>query len=373
MGNILWNSFAYNATALNKKLTWETSEQMDLGLDVDMFKNRLSLSFDYFDKRTFNLIQEQTMDWPSTIGLDPMFVNQGEVRNRGFEVSANWNDRINKNFSYFISGNFTYLKNWVSDIGVKNVDGTPGVWTDSDSKFRVIPFTRQTAQGEPLNSYYLIRTAGIFQSNAEAAAYVKDGKRIQPNAVAGDLKFIDYNNDGKIDDKDRQYCGSATPKTTYAFTLGTTYKKLSVNAMFQGVGGAQAFYVAKYMTMSDVEGNFNRVKDVLSAWSPTNTSSNTPRLSKNDPNANFSTASDWYLEDASYLRLKNLTVSYDLTDMLQKWSHLKERGSRMFVYFSGENLFTMTSYSGMDPECGGWDAMKYPVSRVFSFGVKLTY
>lgn len=373
MGNTLWNSFAYNATALNKKLTWETSEQIDLGLDVEMFKNRLSLSFDYFDKRTFNLIQEQTMDWPSTIGLDPMFVNQGEVRNRGFEVSANWNDRINKNFSYFISGNFTYLKNWVSDIGVKNVDGTPGVWTDSDSKFRVIPFTRQTAQGEPLNSYYLIRSAGIFQSNAEAAAYVKDGKRIQPNAVAGDLKFIDYNSDGKIDDKDRQYCGSATPKTTYAFTLGTTYKKLSINAMFQGVGGVQAFYAAKYMTMSDVEGNFNRVKDVLSAWSPINTSSNTPRLSKNDPNANFSTASDWYLEDASYLRLKNLTVSYDLTDMLQKWSHLKERGSRMFVYFSGENLFTMTSYSGMDPECGGWDAMKYPVSRVFSFGVKLTY
>ena len=334
----------------------------------------------------FNLIQEQTMDWPSTIGLDPMLINQGEVRNRGFEISANWSDRINKNFSYFVSGNFSYLKNWVSDIGVKNADGTLGVWTDSDSKFRNIPFTRQTAEGEPLNSYYLIKTAGIFQSDAEVAAwnkehgtYVTDSngnkewKGIRANAKAGDLKFVDYNNDGKIDDKDRQYCGSATPKTTYAFTLGATYKKLSVSAMFQGVGGAQAFYAAKYMTLSDVDGNFNRTKEILNARSPTNTSSNIPRLSKNDPNSNFSTASDWYLEDASYLRLKNLTVSYDLSDVLQKWSHLKERSSRMSVYFSGENLFTITDYSGMDPECGGWDAMKYPVSRVFSFGVKLTY
>ena len=374
INNANWNNFVYNSTAMNRNLTWETSEQWDLGLDVELFKNRLALSFDYFDKRTFNLIQKQTMNWPSSIGLNPLLINQGEVRNRGIEVQANWNDRVNKDFSYFVSGNFSYLKNWVSDIGVKNADGSPGVWTDSDSKFRNIPYTRQTAEGEPLNSYYLIKTNGIFQSDAEAAAYVdKNGKRIQPNAVAGDLKFIDYNNDGKIDDKDRQYCGSATPKTTYSFSFGATYKKFSFSAMFQGVGGAQAFYAAKSVILSDADGNFNRVKDILNAWSPTNTSSNIPRLSMNDPNSNFSTASDWYLESASYLRLKNLTLSYDLTDVLQKWSHLKERNSRMSVYFSGENLFTITDYSGMDPECGGWDAMKYPVSRVFSFGVKLTY
>lgn len=374
INNATWNNFVYNSTAMNRNLTWETSEQWDLGLDVELFKNRLALSFDYFDKRTFNLIQKQTMNWPSSIGLDPLLINQGEIRNRGIEIQANWNDRVNKDFSYFVSGNFSYLKNWVSDIGVKNADGSPGVWTDSDSKFRNIPYTRQTAEGEPLNSYYLIKTDGIFQSDTEAAAYVdKNGKRIQPNAVAGDLKFIDYNNDGKIDDKDRQYCGSATPKITYSFSFGATYKKFSFSAMFQGVGGAQVFYAAKSVILSDADGNFNRVKDILNAWSPTNTSSNIPRLSMNDPNSNFSTASDWYLESASYLRLKNLTLSYDLTDVLQKWSHLRERNSRMSVYFSGENLFTITDYSGMDPECGGWDAMKYPVSRVFSFGVKLTY
>ena len=372
-GNTTWGNVVYNSTALNPDLTWETSEQFDLGVDLSMFKDRLSVQLDYFDKRTFNLIQTQTMNWPSTIGIDAMLVNQGEVRNRGFEAQVSWSDTVNKDFSYFVSGNFSYLKNWVSDIGVKNADGTPGVWTGG-GEFRNLPYVYQTAEGEPLNSFYLIKTDGIFQSDEEAAAYVdKDGNRIQPNAVAGDLKFVDYNGDGTIDDADRQYCGSATPKTTYAFTLGFTYKKLSLSAMFQGVGGAQALYIGKYMSLSDVEGNFNRSKEILNAWSPTNTSSNIPRLSKNDPNGNFTTVSDWYLEDASYLRFKNLTLSYDLSDVLRKWAHLKGRNSSMSVYFSGENLFTITDYSGMDPECGGYDAMKYPVSRVFSFGVKLTY
>lgn len=379
--NTIWNNFIYNSTALNPNLTWETSEQWDLGLDINLFKNRLSLSLDYFDKRTFNLIQAQTMNWPSTIGLDAMLVNQGEVRNRGFEAQVNWNDQVNKNFSYFISGNFSYLKNWVSDIGVKNADGTPGVWSN-DKIFRTLPYLYQTAEGQPLNSYYLIKTDGIFQSNEEVAKwnaahgyYNENGEwvGVQPNAQAGDLKFVDANGDGKITDEDRQYMGSATPKTTYAFTLGFTWKKLSFSAMFQGVGGAQALYVAKYMLLSDLEGNFNRSSEILNAWSPTNTDSDIPRLSKNDPNGNFSTPSDWYLEDASYLRLKNITLSYDLTDVCRRWAHMNERNSRLSVFFSGENLATFTKYSGMDPECGGWDALKYPVSRVFSLGVKLTY
>ena len=371
--NQLWNNFAYYSTALNRNLTWETSEQYDLGLDMEMFNNRLSLSMDYFDKRTFNLIQPQPMNWPSTMGLDAMLVNLGEVRNRGFELSIGWNDRINKNFSYFVTGNFSYLKNWVSDIGVKNEDGTPGVWTD-DKSFRSVKDIYQTTEGEPLNSFHLIQTAGIFQSDEEAAAYVdKNGKRIQPDAKKGDLKFVDYDGDGTIGFGDRQYMGSATPKTTFAWTLGFTWKKLSFSAMFQGVGGAQAMNVSKYMLLSDVEGNFNRSREILNAWSPDNRGSNIPILSKNDNNGNFSTASDWYLEDASYLRLKNVTLSYDLSDVFCKWSHLNDRNSRLSVFLSGENLATITRYSGMDPECGGWDALKYPVSRVFSLGVKLTY
>lgn len=375
--NTLWNTFVYNSIALNNNLTWETSEQFDLGLDVNLFNDRLAMQFDWFEKRTFDLIQTQSMNWPSSIGLDAMLVNQGEVRNRGFEAAISWNDRINKNWSYYVNANFSWLKNWVSDIGVKDADGNKGVWT-GDGSFRIVPYCYQDAEGQPLGSFYLVKTAGIFQSDEEAANYTwkdKQGnvQRIQPNAQAGDLKFVDYNNDGKIDDKDRQYCGSATPKYTFSLSGGFTWKDLSFSAMLQGVAGAHAMNVAKCMTLSDVEGNFNRDSRILDAWSPTNRGSDIPRLSKSDNNQNFSTASDWYLENSSYLRLKNVTVSYDLTNLIRKWGHLASRNSRLSVYVSGENLFTITNYTGIDPECGGWDTMKYPVSRTFSFGVKLTY
>ena len=375
--NTLWNTFVYNSIALNNNLTWETSEQFDLGLDVNLFNDRLAMQFDWFEKRTFDLIQTQSMNWPSSIGLDAMLVNQGEVRNRGFEAAISWNDRINKNWSYYVNANFSWLKNWVSDIGVKDADGNKGVWT-GDGSFRIVPYCYQDAEGQPLGSFYLVKTAGIFQSDEEAANYTwkdKQGnvQRIQPNAKAGDLKFVDYNNDGKIDDKDRQYCGSATPKYTFSLSGGFTWKDLSFSAMLQGVAGAHAMNVAKCMTLSDVEGNFNRDSRILDAWSPTNRNSDIPRLSKADDNQNFSTASDWYLENSSYLRLKNVTVSYDLTNLIRRWGHLASRNSRLSVYVSGENLFTITNYTGIDPECGGWDTMKYPVARTFSFGVKLTY
>lgn len=149
--------------------------------------------------------------------------------------------------------------------------------------------------------------------------------------------------------------------------------------MFQGVAGNKIAYVGKQMILSDVEGNFNRSAEILNAWSPTNTGSKIPRLSKNDPNGNFSTPSDYYIEDGSFLRLKNLTIGYDITRHLQKLNHFAQRGSTCRVYLSAENLFTITKYSGMDPEVGisgntpGFDTIKYPVSRVFAFGIKLNY
>ena len=297
--NSMWGTFWFPSKSVNQNLTWETSEQFDAGIDIDLFKDRLSLSMDFYKKRTFNLIQSQTMGWPQTIGLDPMLV--------------------------------------------------------------------------PLNSFYVIKTDGIFQSDAEAAAYVKDGKRIQPSAQAGDLKFVDFNNDGVIDTNDRQYVGSAMPKYTFALSSGFNWKGFNVDMMLQGVAGNKIAYVGKSMTLCDTEGNFNRDREILNAWSPSNTSSKIPRLSKNDPNNNFTTASDYFIEDGSYLRLKNLTVGYDLTNLLHQVPHFANRNSTCSVYLSGENLFTLTKYTGMDPEVGGYDTIKYPVSRVFAFGVKLNY
>lgn len=218
-----WGTFWYLREAINQNLTWETSQQFDAGLDIDLFKDRLSLSIDYYNKLTYNLIQEQTMGWPQTIGLNAMLVNQGRIRNSGIELVAAWNDKVNKDFSYHISGNFAYNKNQVVSTGVLDSEGNAGKWTGGGD-FRLVPWIYQSEVGQPLNSFYVIKTDGIFQSDAEAAAYVKDGNRIQPNAVAGDLKFVDYNNDGKIDDNDRQYVGSAMPKFTYALSGGFNWK-----------------------------------------------------------------------------------------------------------------------------------------------------
>lgn len=368
-----WGNMTGLSTPVNPNLTWETSEQFDIGVDAEFFHNRLAVSLDYFDKKTNNLIQAQTINWPDYIGLSPQLVNLGEISNRGFEFLGSWTDRINRDWSYSISGNFSYLKNKITDIGVKNEDGEPGVWTGGGD-FRSIPYLYQSCQGGPLNQYYLIKTDGIFQSDEEAAAYVdKNGNRIQPNAKAGDLKFVDYNEDGVIDNLDRQYLGNATPDWTYALTLGATWKNLSVSMMFQGVQGAQAAYVGKEAFLNDADGNFNRSTEILNAWSPTNTGSDIPRLSRLDPNGNFSTPSDYYLENTSYLRMKNLTINYNLTSLVQKWDYLKGRNSQLNVYFSADNLFTITNYSGMDPEVDGYDALKYPVSRIYTFGINLTY
>ena len=370
--NTIWGTFWYPANTVNQNLTWETSQQFDAGLDVDLFKDRLSISFDYYNKLTYNLIQDQTMGWPQTIGLNAMKVNQGQIRNSGVELIASWHDKLNRDFSYRVGGNFAYNKNVVVSTGVLDDDGNPGKWT-GEGGFRMIDWIYQSEAGQPLNSFYVIKTDGIFQSLEDVYDYQMDGKLIQPGAQAGDLKFVDYNNDGKIDSNDRQYVGSAMPKFTYALNAGFEWKGLSVDLLFQGVAGNKIAYVGKSMILGDVEGNFNRSAQILNAWSPTNTGSSIPRLSKNDPNGNWSTASDYFIEDGSYLRLKNLTIGYDITRHLQKLPHFAARNSSCRVYMSTENLFTITKYTGMDPEVGGWDGLKYPVSRVIAFGVKINY
>ena len=365
--------FYFNDKALNQNLTWETSEQLDFGIDAGFLADRLNFSFDFYNKRTFNLIQDQTSGWPASMGVSAMKVNQGEIINRGVEMTLGWEDKVG-NWSYFVNGNAAYNKNWVADIGVRDSEGNKGVWTGDGKWGSVNSYIYQTAEGQPLNSFYMINCLGIFQSDAEAAAYVdKNGNRIQPNALAGDLKFEDFNGDGKIDDKDRQYWGNATPDWTFALNAGFTWKDLSVSAMFQGVQGAQIAYMGKNQLYNENEVDCNREKRIFDCWSPSNTTSKLPIMKETDANSNWSTPSTFYLEDGSYVRLKNVTVAYDLTRALRKAAHFNQRGSALSVYFSGENLFTITKYSGMDPECGGYDSLKYPVSRVLSFGIKLTY
>ncbi|MBN9379204.1 MAG: SusC/RagA family TonB-linked outer membrane protein [Chitinophagaceae bacterium] len=352
----------YMAQATNPNLTWETSEQKDLGLDISLFKERFLFTADYFNKLTYDLIH-QLPNWPGTMGFAPPFINQGKIRNTGFEFTASWKGNYGK-LAYEISGNIATLKN-----RVEYINGQPdGYWAHDDSwrSGSILPY--RSTVGQPYYSYWLIKSAGIFQTDKEAQDYVgPNGTPIQPNAKAGDLKFIDQNHDGKISDSDRVYMGNAFPKFTYGFTLNLRWQRFDLSMFLQGVGGLKLFHAFKESTLNGSEQGYNRWDKILSAWSPSNPHSNIPIISASDHNNNFSTASDWYLENGDYLRVKSLVIGYNFPQLLQ---HCNLR-----VYVSGDNLLTFTKYSGMDPEVGGigLDGGQFPVSRVYAAGVKLTF
>lgn len=352
----------YMANYNNPNLTWETAEQKDLGLDVNLLGDKLSLTLDYFNKLTYDLITQQTLNWPNTFGIGSPLINQGKIRNTGFEFSASYKNKVGQ-LAYEVSGNFATLKN-----RVEYIDQNPNsAWLDGNTWRGALSPYRSTV-GQPYLSYFLVKTAGIFQSDAEAANYKdKNGNRIQPNAKAGDLKFVDMNGDGKIDDKDRVYMGSALPTFTYGFTTNLNWKRFDLSMFWQGVAGVKLFHAFKESTLNGAEQGYNRWDKILDAWSPTNTKSGIPIIRAADPNNNFQTPSDWYLESGNYLRMKSLVIGYNFPNFL--------RNTSLRVYVSGDNLITITRYSGMDPEVGGkgFDGGQFPVSRVYAAGVKLTF
>ncbi len=351
----------YVGSLNNPALSWETSKQTDIGLDLTMLNEHLSLSVDYFDKLTYDLIKQQDTDWTNTYGFGAPLINQGKIRNTGLEVMASYSGNSGE-LAYEFSGNIATLKNSVEEI-----DNNPdSFWAHGNAWRGTIRPYRSTV-GQPYYSYWMIKTDGIFQSDEEAASYTFNGERIQPNAQAGDLKFVDLNEDGKIDDNDRSYMGSAAPKLTYGFNTNLTYKNFDLSVFFQGVAGVKLFHAFKESTLNASEQGYNRWDKILDAWSPTNSDSDIPRISANDPNNNFQTASDWYLESGDYLRLKNLVLGYTFPTLGPV--------SGLRVYVSGDNLLTFTKYSGMDPEVGGigFDGGQFPVSRVYAAGLKFKF
>lgn len=362
------------ANAFNPNLTWETSEQVDVGLDAVLFNNRLNLSVDFFNKNTKNLIKTQDVNWPTTIGIASPLINDGQVNNRGLEISALWKDRIGKDIGYYVSANVATLRNRLTNIGAANPDGSKPVWTYEDDYHYKELTPYRSSEGKPLYSYYLLRTDGVFQTDAEAAAYVNsNGQRLQPKAKAGDLKFVDVDQNGSIGEGDYEFRGNAMPKMTYAFSAGFSYKKFTFDFMFQGSYGAKLFNAYKYTTLNEAVGSFNRSEKILKALEgPTY---DVPRISMTDDNDNFGRISDWYLESGSYLRMKNISISYSFSDLLRKLAFFNQRQSTLDLTLSCDNLFTITPYSGIDPEVGGvgLDCGQYPVSRTISLGVKIKF
>lgn len=361
----------YNGTAFNPLLTWETSEQLDFGIDANFLNNRLTVSADYFNKKTYNLIKSKDSGWTSSIGIAAMLINEGEIRNKGFELSVGWNDQVG-NVAYYINANMATLKNEVYDIGEPDENGKKPVWIDNTS-FRSTLYPYRTEEGLPLNSYWLIETDGLFQTDQEAANYKnKEGKVVQPNAKAGDIRFIDQNNDGEINDEDRLFMGNSMPKFTYALSGGLSWKGFNFSLMLQGVQDVKLFNALKFITLNESQGNFNRSVEILDAFPATN---KVPRISSSDANGNFTNQSDYYLEDGSYLRIKNVSLGYSFTNLFKKSSYLNNRRSTLDLTVSIDNVCTFTKYTGMDPEVGGigMDGGQYPVPRVFSLGLRLKY
>lgn len=354
----------YNSSGFNPMLTWETSEQLDFGLDMELLENRLHLTVDYFIKDTKNLIKPQDAGWTKSIGLAPQLINEGIIHNSGLEVSASWTDKVGS-VTYWLNANMATLKNKVKFIGEANAKGEKPVWTDGSQFKDLRPY--RTEEGMPLYSFWLVDNDGVFMNQGEIDAHVsKDGTKIQPNAEVGDLRFVDQNGDGKITSEDRIYMGNAMPKLTYSLSGGLSWRGFTFSMMLQGVSGVNLFNAYKYTTLNETIGSFNRSREILKALDGPNAL--VPRISAKDKNANFTTNSDYYLESGDYLRIKNLSLGYSFGSFIKGIQGLD-------LTLSVDNLATFTKYTGIDPEVGGigFDAGQYPVSRTMSLALKLKF
>jgi len=353
----------YLATIANTSLTWERTQTTDFGADLSLLNNRLTLSADYFNKTTKNLIEQLNVPTQAGITQAP-YGNVGQVSNKGIELSASFTQQIGK-VGLTLNGNLSTVKNVV-----ENLDGL--VIVDPTSVNSMYPM--QSQAGEPWHSFYVVKTAGVFQNQAQIDAYVNaKGNLIQPNAQPGDLIFVDSNHDGSISTADRIYDGSYLPTLTYAFGTNITWSGFDFNVFFQGVSGNKIFNAFKQMGLSGRQQGNNMLAEVLQSWNY-NKTSGIPRLAlTNDNNNNYGTVSDFYLESGAYLRLKNLSIGYTLPKSLLSKIGLPNNSIR--IYINGQNLLTFTKYTGFDPEVSnnGVDGGTYPVARVISGGINIHF
>jgi TonB-dependent starch-binding outer membrane protein SusC len=350
----------------NKDIKWETAESFNIGVDVSSMQGKIELTTDYFHKYTRDMIMTNAPDAHLGVSEGPD-ENVGTVLNKGIEIQLAHKNTIG-NYRYSVAANASYIKNELIDL---NNYSSEYIYEGTNVRGALNPY--RSEPGQELYSFYLITCEGTFKSQDEINKHVgPDGQLIQPNAKPGDLKFKDVKPDGVINDEDRTYKGNAFPDFTYGFNLTAGYKGFELSAVIQGVAGVKLFNGYKFSTYNAGLQGYNLDNRVLNAWSETNRGSDIPMLQTKDPNHNFGTNSDWYLEDANYARVKNVTLSYDLpVSIMSKVSN----GSSIRLYVSAENLLTITKYSGLDPEVGGigLDMGNYPVARVLSTGLSMKF
>lgn len=345
----------------NKDIKWETSQQTNVGLDMSFFGNMLDASMDFYVKKTKDMLLN--MPIPSFGGYpNSPFFNAGDLKNVGFEMVLNHHNSIGSNFNYNVGLNFSTYKTTVTKLTSEYLSGTAS----------------RTYVGGPIGRFWGYKQIGIFQSQEEIDKYVdKNGTKIQPNAQPGDFKFAKLGETGELnDDDDRTFIGNPNPDLIYGFNLGFNYKHFDVSMAFQGTLGNDIWNVAKGTLAS--AGNQNALAAAYTkAWTKEgDTHAVYPRITNSDSNNNMRSSS-FYVEDGSYLRLQNLQIGYTLPKDICDKSKLF---SSCRIYVSGQNVFTLTDYSGLDPELGinspldmGVDSTRYPSSRIFTFGVNLQF
>lgn len=359
-GSIAWG-------LANRNLQWETTDTKNIGVDYGLFNGRLSGALNYYYNKTEDMLIRKKL--APSVGLQNPIMNVGKIRNSGFELEINWSDKKG-DWDYNVGLNLTTTSNKVLELSDPNqaLQGTGLKWGTEH-------FPTETRVGEPIASFYLYRTDGIFQTDDEAKNYVNSkGERLQPNAQAGDMRFKDLNGDGVIDENDKESCGSGMPKVEANLSGGFGYKGFDFSFLL-GSGWGHKIYNGNRYFFEGMSSGTNMLTSTLDAWTPENRGTDVPRAVLQDPNNN-SRESDRFLENGNFVRLRQVQLGYTLPSSILK----KLMIDKLRVYVSGENLFTITNYSGIDPEFStekildtGVDKEIYPFTRSYIVGLQLTF
>ena len=364
-GAIVNQNGSYPSKLSNENLKWETSEQIDLGFDARLLDSKLSVEFDFYRKNTKDWLVEAPV--VATAGADAPYINGGSVVNSGVELSLGYNSKVG-DFSYSINANASYNKNKVGSIPTEDgiIHGaTNSLYNNSEEFYRA-------ADGHPIGYFWGYKTNGIFQTNAEAQNATVTPLQSKP--VAGDMKYVDVNGDGKITEADKTDIGDPNPDLMYGLTISLEYKAFDFSLVGNGVAGNQI--VQSYRGHGKYD---NYTKDIYNnSWSPTNTGAKYPRVTNDNINWKFS---DIYIHKGDYFRISNITLGFDIAKVI----NIKNL-SQFRIYTQVQNLYTFTSYNGMDPEIGygldngstdrfssGIDLGYYPRPRTVLFGVNLKF
>ena len=359
LGDDLLTGFVPDNLA-NPTVRWESSRQTNFGFDLGLFNNRIELVADYYIKRADGMLLPALL--PSTAGsLNPPFVNIGEIENRGLELSLN-TVNITGEFEWTTNINFSKNDNEVISLGSNG---------DLVGTIQRLPVTR-TIEGRPISQFYGYVAEKVFATNEEVAEspFQSNGTR------AGDLKFADLNNDGVIDDNDQTFLGNPLPDFTLNLNNSFRYKGVDLSFFLQGVYGNEILNLVR-RDIEGMAGLSNQSTAVINRWTTLNTITDVPRATGSDPNNNRRISSR-FIEDGSFVRLKNITLGYNLP---KSWLR-QVRIQNLRVYASGQNLFTLTDYSGYDPEVGSYNQNplingvengRYPIAKSYTFGLNVSF